>query len=920
VALAPGTRLGPYEISSLIGAGGMGEVYRATDTNLKRSVAIKVLPEALLADPDRLARFQREAEVLAALNHGNIAQIHGLEKSADRVGLVMELVEGPTLADRIVQGAIPIAEALAIAQQIAQALETAHEQGIIHRDLKPANVKVRDDGTVKVLDFGLAKVAGPPEGGHYISDVRSLRLQPDLTVSPTITTPAMTQAGLILGTAAYMSPEQAKGRAADKRSDVWAFGCVLYEMLTGRRAFDGEDMVDTLGAVARLDPDWTLLPARAPHIVGMVVRRCLDKDRSKRIANMSAVLFVMRELPALAEVPSTVRHARPLWKRAMPVAIGAVLAAAAAGAVAWTLKPAPPLQVARSRLVLPDAKSPNGQQFSAANRQLVAISPDGAMMAYVANRRLYLRSLSELDARAVQGMEASDIALQATTPVFSPDGRSLAYWENGAIKRVAVSGGAPVTLTRSEVVLGMSWGEQGIVYGLDTGGIMRVSASGGRAEQLVRIEKGETAGYPQMLPGNRAVLFTLGTGPGGQDRWDRARIVAQDLESGVRTVLVEGGSHGRYVPTGHLVYGLGAVLFAMPFDAQRVRTTGAAVPVVEGVRRSFGVNTGTGTAHYDLSSTGTLVFVPGPISVSLSEQEIYRFDRRGAAEKLKLPPRAYGSIRISPDGRQLAFDIDNGKEAHVWVYDMAGHTAPRRLTFGGSNRFPIWSADGRSVLFQSDREGDLGIYWQRADGSGTAARLTKPDKGLAHIPESWSPREDRFSFSAVQGREVSLWTYSIKDQTATRFGDARSAATFNSAFSPDGRWIAYTLRGQGANIYVEPFPATGAKVQITTENGHHPVWLPDGKGLSYRISNNEQVIVAVDGRTSFSFGNPQPALPGGLPGIVTTGSSSYDITRDGSAFLAIAPAFSGQPNSIEAQEITIVLNWHEELKRLVPVD
>jgi serine/threonine-protein kinase len=768
-------------------------------------------------------------------------------------------------------------------------------------------VKVRDDGTVKVLDFGLAKVAEPA-------------IAASSSLSPTITTPAMTQAGLILGTAAYMSPEQAKGRAADKRSDVWAFGCVLYEMLSGRRAFDGADMVDTLGAVARLDPDWALLPANTPHVIGMLVRGCLEKDRSKRIANMSAVLFVMRELSALIEEPARASDARPLWKRALPIAITAVLAGAAASALAWMLTPAASVQVARSRFLLPDARSPNGQQFSAANRQLVAISSDGTMMAYVANRRLYLRSLSELDARPIQGMEASDVALQTTTPVFAPDGRSVAYWENGAIKKIAVSGGAPVTLTRSEVVLGMSWGDDGIVYGLDTGGIMRVSAGGGRPEQLVRVDKGETAGYPQTLPGNRTVLFTLATGPSGQDRWDKASIVAQDLESGVRTVLVEGGTHGRYVPSGHLVYALGAVLFAVPFDIGRMQTTGAAVPVVEGVRRSFGVSTGTGTAHYDVSSTGTLVFVPGPVSLSLNEQEIYRFDRRGSTEKLKLPPRAFASIRISPDGRLAAFDIDTGKEAHVWVYELAGSTAPRRLTFGGSNRFPIWSADGRFVLFQSDREGDLGIYWQRADGSGTAERLTKADNGVAHIPESWSPRDDRFSFSAVQGREASLWTYSIKERTATRFGDAQSTAPFNSVFSPDGRWMAYTLRGSGANIYVEPFPATGAKVQITTENGHHPVWLPNGEGLSYRVSNNEQVIVTVDGRSGFSFGNPQPALPGGLPGIVTTGSRSYDIARDGSAFLAIAPASSAQPNSIEAQEIHIVVNWFEELKRNVPAN
>jgi serine/threonine-protein kinase len=916
MSLAPGTRLGPYEIGALIGAGGMGEVYRATDTNLKRSVAIKVLPDAVVADAERLARFQREAEVLATLNHVHIAQIHGLEKSADRIGLVMELVEGPTLADRIAHGAIPVDEALTIAQQIAEALETAHEQGIVHRDLKPANVKVRDDGMVKVLDFGLAKMMGGP------ADDGDRRGQTDASMSPTMMSPAMTRAGVILGTAAYMSPEQAKGRVVDQRSDVWAFGCVLYEMLTGRRAFHGEDVVDTLGAVTRLDPDWTLLPAAVSPVVRTVVQRCLEKDRTRRIASMSAVLFAMRDLRALAEAPASGGHDRPLWKRAIPVAIGAALAAAAAGALEWTLKPPPPQPVTRSRFVLPDARSPDGQQFSSSFRQLVAISPDGTQMAYVANRRLYVRPLSELEARAIQGMETSDIANQTTTPVFSPDGRSIAYWENGTIKRMAVSGGAPVALTQSDPVLGMSWGEDGILYGLDTGGIMRLSPGGGPPEQLVYVERGETAAYPQMLPGNRAVLFTLAAaGAGGQDidRWDRAHIVAQDLGSGVRTVLVEGGSHGRYLPTGHLVYARGPVLFAVPFDVRRMETSGGAVPVVEGVRRSLGVTSGTGTAHYSVSNTGTLVFLPGPTtSLSLSAPEIARFDRKNGIEKLKLPPRGFGSMQISPDGRRLAFDVDDGKDANVWVYDMAGKAAPFRLTYGGSNRHPIWSADGEFVVFQSNREGDLAIYRQRADGSGTAERLTKPDAGVAHIPESWRAKDDRFSFSAVQGPDTSLWTFSMTEKTASRFGDAQSTAPFNSVFSPDGRWVAYTLRGQGANVWVEPFPATGAKRQITTDNGHHPVWLPDGS-LSYRVGTSDQVIVTVDARAGFAVGNPEPALPGGLPLIATTGPRSYDITRDGSAFLAVTPLSDDQPTAVEAREIHIVVNWFEELKRLVPV-
>jgi serine/threonine-protein kinase len=382
--LTAGTRIGSFEILGSLGAGGMGEVYRAHDTKLQRDVALKILPESFAADADRLARFTREAQVLASLNHPHIAAIHGIEDGPADSGasvraLVLELVDGPTLADRIAQGALPIQEALGIARQLTEALEAAHEQGIVHRDLKPANIKVRDDGTVKVLDFGLAKLVATPQANSQTG-----------TLSPTITTPAMTQTGMILGTAAYMSPEQAKGREADKRSDIWAFGAVLYEMLTGRQAFDGEDMVDVLGAVTRLDPDWTLLPASTPPVIRTLVRRCLEKDRRKRIGDMSAVLFVLRELPALAESPAAATHAPPLLRRAIPVAIGVAVVAAAAGGVGWMLKPAPPLQISRSRFLLPNQTV----GFTAASRQLVAISADGTQIAYVANRRLFLRQLS----------------------------------------------------------------------------------------------------------------------------------------------------------------------------------------------------------------------------------------------------------------------------------------------------------------------------------------------------------------------------------------------------------------------------------------------------------------------------------------------------------------------------------------------
>jgi serine/threonine-protein kinase len=475
----------------------MGQVYRATDTNLKRQVAIKVLPEALAADADRLARFQREAEVLATLNHPNIAQVHGLEKSDGTLALVMELVEGPTLADRIAQGAIPIDEALPIAKQIAEALDAAHEQGIIHRDLKPANIKVRSDGTVKVLDFGLAKAMEPASGSSA-----------SMSLSPTITTPAMTQAGMILGTASYMAPEQARGKAVDKRADIWAFGCVLYEMLTGKRAFDGEDIVDVLGAVARLDPDWTAIPDATPPVIRRLVRRCLEKDRKRRMADISTAVFLIEELRELPVDPARRPVASsPLWMRALLALVAVGVVAAIAGAAAWAIKPSAVPLVTRSRLVLPE-----GQQFTT-DSQAVAIALDGTQLVYVANQRLFLRSLSELEARPIQGTDSPVISLNAiSSPVFSPDGRSIAYWDRGSIKRIVIGGGTAVTLCQSDRLWGMSWSENEIVYGAGAQGIMRVSANGGMPEQIVSVESTELAASPQMLPGNRAVLLRLRQG------------------------------------------------------------------------------------------------------------------------------------------------------------------------------------------------------------------------------------------------------------------------------------------------------------------------------------------------------------------------------------------------------------------------
>jgi serine/threonine protein kinase len=881
-----GRTIGVYQVQALLGAGGMGEVYRARDMKLGRDVAIKILPESFSHDPERIARFRREAQVLASLNHPHIGAIYGLDEANGQQFLVLELIDGETLADRLKRGALPLDEALAIAKQIAEALEAAHGKGIIHRDLKPANIALTQDGHVKVLDFGLAKATEAASSAAV-----------DLANSPTITSPAMmTGFGVILGTAAYMSPEQAKGRTADKRSDIWAFGCVLYEMLTGTRAFAGEDVSDTLAAILRGEPNWDRIPADVPPSIHALVRGCLKKDRNQRISDVSTALFLLDEplaLPAIASARAPTP--RPLWKRALPVLAGIVLAVAITSVGWWTVRPSgPPPTVTRFTFTLPE-----GQQFSNTNRQIISISPDGQQIAYVANGRLYLRSMSDLEARLIAG------EVGVGNPAFSPDGQSLAFYTAGdlGLRRIAVGGGAAVTIGHPDLYPdGVSWSQDGILFGQGRQGILRISPNGGKPEQIVKVSEGEVAYGPQMLPGGRTVLFTLAAGVGA-DRWDKARVVAQSLTSGERKTLIEGGSDGRYLPTGHIVYALGGTLFAMRFDSGRLQVMGGPVPILEGVRRAAGGATGSPAAFFGFSDTGSLVYIPGP--GSLRQLNLALVGRTGGIDTLKLPQAPYESPRISPDGKRITVDTDDGKEAIVWIFELSGASAMRRLTFEGRNRFPIWSADGERVAFQSDRGGDRGIFWQRADGSGTAERLTKPEQGESHIPESWSPKGDRFSFSVTKGSAASLWIFSLQDKKAVPFGNVRSSYPLNSVFSP---------------VYVQPFPVTGALYQVSKDyTGHHPLWSPDGKQLFYFPGGDQLVSVSVATQPSFTIGNPTP-VPGGISVNTTpTGPRNHDITVDGQRFIAVVDPAQIQSGAPAASQIQVVLNWNEELKARVPM-
>jgi serine/threonine-protein kinase len=895
-----GTRLAHYEITAHLGSGGMGDVYQATDTKLNRSVAIKLLPAAFASDAERLLRFGREAQMLAALNHPNIAQIYGIEESGDTRCIVMELVEGETLQSRIKRGPLPLDETLTITKEIAVALEAAHDKGVIHRDLKPGNVMLTGDGKIKVLDFGLAKA--------YDSNASNA----NMSNSPTMMSMAATNMGVILGTAAYMSPEQAKGRAVDRRTDIFALGCILYEMLTGKPAFDGDDVTDILGAVLRIEPDWSQLPAGTPSDVRDLLRLYLEKNPKNRRSDATDVRLdierVLREPAASIEKPIEVVARTPRWKQAVLVLTALLIGGFIAGAAIWKLRPAPPLSaITRFPIMLPE-----GQAFTNGGRLVVALSPDGSQMVYVANQRLFHRAMSELEARPIPGTENWTAVLN---PVFSPDGQSIVFWSasDQTLKKIAVSGGASVTLCPAGTLFGMSWGENGIIYGQGPKGIFRVSENGGKPEALISVDKNEVAHGAQLLPDGESLLYTVTT---DVNKWEQGKIFVQSIKPGsTRKLVFDGGADARYVSTGHIVYAYEGTLFAIPFDLKRLQVTGGQVPILEGVRR------GVGSAQYSFSNTGSLIYVPGPVGGGGGAQRTLAItDRKGGLERMKLPARAYSFPRLSPDRKRVAVSTDD-KESNVWIIDLAGDTAPRQLTLGGSNRYPVWSADSQRVVFQSDREGDFGIFWQKADGTGTAERLTKPDQGLAHIPDSFSPDGTRLAYTAVKGTEAGVWIFSLQDKKSTAFAEKASAFIGRAAFSPDSHWLAYQYSGNGATqIFVQPFPATGAMYPIA--KGGQPFWSPDGRELIYNPAAGQIGAISITTKPTFAFGEPV-LLPGGTGGLQSknpvTEPRVWDFAPDGKQLIGVADANSGQTSAGALSQIQVVLNWFTDLKQRVPV-
>jgi serine/threonine-protein kinase len=883
-----GRRLGSYEIASLLGAGGMGEVYRARDLTLGRDVAIKVLPDAFTVDPERRARFDREARLLASLNHPHIGAIYGVEHRDGIHALVLELVEGTTLADRLRAGPLPIREAVGIAGQIADALDAAHEKGIVHRDLKPANIALSAEGIVKVLDFGLAKAR---DSGGVTGPA------PTPTISTMINT---TGSGVVLGTAAYMSPEQARGRVVDRRTDLWAFGCVLYEMLTGRRTFAGDTTSDTIAAILDREPDWSTLPAATPAAIRRLLHRCLEKDPKRRLRDAGDAKLELGE-PAGADSagdrdPTETRSRRSPWMAAAAAALVAV--AAIAVALSGLLRSrAAPLDVTRFSITPP----PNVELVD-----VMAMSPDENVLVYAGNnpssgRLLYKRSLDGLETVPIRGTESG------AQPFFSPDGRSVGFFDDRNVKRIPVDGGIAV-----DVAVGFDAGGGGawlrddtIVFESANRGLMRVPAAGGRAAQLTTID---TAGgevrhlFPAAVPGERAVLFTVYSGAR-----DGSRVEAVSLQTGERRRLIAGNA-ARVFPGGRIVFERGGSLWVALFDADRLQLTGPATAVLEGVTVGGGQRGGW-NPQLAVGPRGSVAY--GTEADPFPPRMLFWVDRAGRETQVDAPPRAWWHPNISPDGRRLGFHIMDSGNMDAWIYQL-DHGPLVRVTYDPrQDGYPLWTPDGSRIVFWSRQGGGAAnLYIRPADLSGGDERLTTSVN--AQRPYAWADHGKLLVYEeASPDTGIDIGVVRIDGEHAPRLIIRGPFHEARPTMSPDGRWIAYDSNLTGRfEIYVQPFPGLQSRWQVSTEGGMSPIWSPSGKEIFYRRGHAVMTVPVESSAAGFAFGNAKTLFVGSYveedpqaPGL------SYTLAPDGQRFLMM------RETDRRPSRIVVIRNWASELDR-----
>ena len=916
MALADGTRLGPYEILSPIGAGGMGEVYRAKDTKLGREVAIKVLPEVFSRNRERLARFQREARLLASLNHPNIAAIHELAESDGQPFLVLEFVEGENLQDRLKRGALAVEEGLEVCRQVTEGLEAAHEKGVIHRDLKPANVMITAEDVVKVLDFGLARTF---EGELSESEQAH---------SPTITQ-GQTQEGVILGTASYMSPEQARGRSVDKRTDIWSFGCLLYEVLTGRRAYEGPTVSDNIAQILVGNPDWDALPAKLHPKIGELLRRCLQKDPKQRCRDIGNARIEIEQ--ALADPKGSLHIAESAvaatsWQRLLPWALGSLVLGVAIGIFIWDrFETAGTRPASETRTFHSEVKLPEGERLAHFYRQGVALSPDGTQLAFVSGTppggvegRIYLRRLDQWTQQPICGTE------KGLNPFFSPDGKWLGFGVVGKLLKVNLSlaGGDPEEICECNAYYGIVWGPDDRIFFGGNGRISRVSASGGEPEEITQLdeEAGEVSHrLPHILPNNRAVLFTALRYKAFFDDEERAQIFVQSLETGERKLLIEGGSDARYVPTGHVVFARKGRLLAVPFDLERLEVTGPEVPVLDGINHSIYTGSSlreTGVAQFSFSTSGTLAYVAGSVFPEIKRQAVW-VDRQGREEPLEVEPRWYLSGRVSRDGQHVLL-TGGYPPKDIWLFDLKRKLL-RRQTFEGNQRFAVWGPGPDHVTFQTDREGPSALYAKKVDSEpGEVEKLQTIPGSLA---SSWSPDNQRLAFLLLNkgtGYDISIMS---REGTVESFLQTRFAETFPE-FSPDGRWIVYGSNQSGRpEVYVSPSTGSGQTVQLSIQGGSSPAWSRDGREVFYRW-DRKFFAVKIDINGNRLTADPPTELFQDVESRYAGSGPvrSYDVAPDG-RFLVLKEEGNVRTAATEQHfptRIRIVQNWFEELKRLAP--